>query len=173
MSPISYPYLPEERSIKYVLEDNEFIDAAKEFAAAFSSDRQMPTGSVIVKDGEIIGRGANQIALTNPKYIELHRKYLCVRKLLHVPSGQKYWLCPGCASPSEHSERRAIRDAHQAGADTKGADLYLWGHWWCCEPCWNAMIAAGIRDVYLLEGSEILFDKNNKENITGRQFASH
>jgi hypothetical protein len=32
------------------------------------------------------------------------------------------------------------------------------------------MITAGIRDVYLLEGSEILFDKNDPGNIIGRQF---
>lgn len=49
-------------------------------------------------------------------------------------------------------------------------DLYLWGHWWFCEPCWNAMIEAGIRDVYLLENSEVLFNKAHPENIIGRQF---
>ena len=58
----------------------------------------------------------------------------------------------------------------ESGHNTKGADLYLWGHWWCCESCWNVMISAGIRNVYLLENSEILFNKANADNIVGHQF---
>jgi deoxycytidylate deaminase len=167
---IKYPYLPAGHGIEYVPAENEYMAAAKEFAASFSSDHQMPTGAVIVKDGEIIGRGANQVALTHPALVRLHKDYLCTRRLLHIPSGQKYWLCPGCASPNQHAESRAVRDALAHTSDTHGADLYLWGHWWCCEVCWRAMITAGIRDVYLLEGSEVLFDKNDPGNIIGRQF---
>jgi hypothetical protein len=32
------------------------------------------------------------------------------------------------------------------------------------------MIAAGIRDVYLMEGSERLFNKAHPDNVIGRQF---
>lgn len=32
------------------------------------------------------------------------------------------------------------------------------------------MIDGGIKDVYLIEGSERMFDKNDGENIIGRQF---
>jgi len=32
------------------------------------------------------------------------------------------------------------------------------------------MIEAGIGDVYLLEGSEALFNKNHPQNIVGKQF---
>ena len=57
------------------------------------------------------------------------------------------------------------------GHDTVGADLYLWGHWWACAPCWNAIIESGIENVYLLEGSERLFNKAHHGNVIGRQFA--
>jgi deoxycytidylate deaminase len=46
----------------------------------------------------------------------------------------------------------------------------MWGHWWCCKPCWDNMIAAGIKNVYVIEGSEILFNKKDSSNIIGHQF---
>lgn len=170
MNPIAYPYLPEGKKINYVPADNLFIQTAKEFAKEYSSDRQHPTGAVIVKDGEIIGRGANQVPLKHPKLKEFHKNGWCVRKILKVKSGEKYWLCPGCSKCSDHAEQQAVYDAQKGGKEIVGADLYLWGHWWCCEPCWNRMISVGIKDVFLIEGSEKMFDKNHAENIVGRQF---
>jgi len=87
-----------------------------------------------------------------------------------IPTGQQYELCEGC-HPKNHSEPRAIADAKKNGHDTKGADLYLWGHWWACETCWQTMIAAGIKNFYLMEGSEKLFNKSHPKNIIGKQFA--
>jgi deoxycytidylate deaminase len=170
MNSVIYPYLPEGKNISYVTSDNLYIQAAKEFAREYSTDRQHSTGAIVVKDGEVIGRGANQVPLKNPKLKELHKNGWCVRKVLKVKSGEKYWLCPGCSKSSDHAEQQAVRDAmkHQKGA--KGADLYLWGHWWCCESCWTAMLNAGIDNVFLIEGSEILFDKNHLENVIGKQF---
>lgn len=158
---ITYPYLPEGRGIKYVPADNEFMEAAKAFAREHSLDKTMPNASVIVRDGKIIAAGAN-----GSDYHETHE---CERVKQNIPSGEGYELCPGC-SPENHGEQSAIKDANEKGVDTAGADLYLWGHWWCCEPCWNAMIEAGIKDVYLLDGSEKLFDKNHPDNIVGHQF---
>lgn len=160
-SSIKYPYLPEGWTIRYVPADNEYMAAAKAFAAAESKDKVMPGAAVLVKDGRIIGRGANGS--------DYHEKHGCERIRQGIPTGQGYELCEGC-HPRNHSEPSAIADARARGEDTLGADLYLWGHWWFCEPCWTAMIAAGIRDVYLLEGSEILFNKAHPENIIGRQF---
>lgn len=160
---IQYPYLPAGRTLKYVGIDNEYMAAAKLFAKKHSLDKTMPNSSIIVKDGEVIGQGANGS--------DYHDKHGCERVRLNVPSGQGYELCEGC-SPKNHGEPKAIADAIAQGNEAKlaGADLYLWGHWWCCEPCWDSMIAAGIRDVYLLEGSERLFDKNHADNVVGRQF---
>ena len=121
----------------------------------------MPGAAVLVKDGRMIGRGAN-----GSDYHELHG---CERVKQGIPTGQGYELCEGC-HPKNHSEPTAIANAEAHGEDTEAADLYLWGHWWFCEPCWNAIIAAGIREVYLLEGSEVFFNKAHPENIIGRQF---
>jgi deoxycytidylate deaminase len=86
-----------------------------------------------------------------------------------MPTGEGYDLCEGCNSKF-HSEPSAIRDALSKNKDTEGADLYLWGHWWCCKDCWDSMISAGIKNVYLLDGSEKLFNKKSSENIIGHQF---
>lgn len=142
---VEYPYLPDGREILYVPGTDKFIAAAKEHALARSKDRPHPTGAVVVLHGEVLGRGANY-----------HGPEGCERKKRGIPTGQRYDLCKWCGHEN-HSERRAVEDARAQGHDTNGADVYMWGHWWCCEPCWDAMIKAGIKNVYLLEGSESLF----------------
>lgn len=161
MSAIQYPYMPEGRTITYVPAGNPFMKEAKEYAQKYSKDKVMPNASIMVKQGKVIARGAN-----GSTYHDTHE---CERVKKGIPTGQGYELCEGC-HPKNHGEPRAIADASKQGQETQGADIYLWGHWWCCEPCWNAMIKAGIRDVYLLEGSERLFNKNHPDNIIGRQF---
>ncbi len=154
-----YPYLPEGRIIKYVPASDSFMKEAMYMRNTFSTDTNHPTGAVVVMEGKIIGKGANQSALKNKKLIELHRNGLCVRKFLKIKSGEKYWLCPGCASCKHHAETRATIDAIKKNGSAKGADLYLYGHWWCCKPCWDSMINAEIRDVYLVDKADDLFKK--------------
>ena len=156
---INYPYLPTGRTILYVPASNTFMQAARDFALEHSLDDAVKTGSVVVKDGVIIGHAANGS--------EYHRTHTCERVRLGIPTGQGYELCEGC-HPKNHSERGAIADAQAHGHDVSGADLYLWGHWWACEPCWSAIIEADIAQVYLMEGSEVLFNKSDPANILGR-----
>lgn len=163
MQKTEYPYLPEDRTISYVPEKNPFIQAAKQFARENSLDTTMPTGSVVVKDGVIFGIAANGS--------EYHQTHECERVKQNIPTGEGYELCEGC-HPKNHAESRAVRDVIVKGGDPKGMDLYLWGHWWCCAPCWKEMMQSGIKDVYLMEGSEILFNKKANSNIVGRQFES-
>ncbi|MBU0614216.1 hypothetical protein KJ766_02960, partial [Patescibacteria group bacterium] len=54
----------------------------------------------------------------------------------------------------------------EAGIDPSGADLYMYGHWWCCKPCWDAMIEAGIRDVYVCSDAHKRFTRENVYNET-------
>ena len=140
------PYLPLGWDILYVPAGNEFMIEARKSSEVLSTDRGHPTGAVVAKDGAIIGRGANHSLF--------HKQVGCVRKGLRsffsVPSGKGYWTCYGC-SPKFHAEQQALRDAKKNGHDAKGADLYLWGHWWCCESCWEKMIDAGITRVFLEE----------------------
>jgi deoxycytidylate deaminase len=154
---IKYPYLPVGREFRYVEESNSFMQFAKKVCLEHSTDMNHPTGAVIVKDNRIIGFAANRSALKNQMLVEWHSKGLCIRQLLRVRTGTKYWLCPGCASYKNHAERLAIRKAIEDGYDVRGADLYLYGHWWCCKDCWDIMINSGIKDVYLLKGSDKLF----------------
>ena len=170
MNTIKYPYLPEGRTLKYVDPNNQWMAAAKEFARINSTDRRQPTGAVIVKDGRIIASAANQVPLNHPMVAQFHKNYLCIRRLLKIPSGQKYWLCPGCAGSNHHAESRAARQTLSLGNEAVGADMYLWGHWWACEPCWNAAIKTGIRDLYVLEESATLFNPLLPGNIIGKQF---
>ncbi len=161
MSAIDYPYLPRGRTIMYVSAENPFMLEAREYARLNSLDDAVKTGSVLVKDDQIIGRGTNGSTY--------HTEHGCERAKRGIPTGHGYELCEGC-HPKNHSEPRAIADALKHGHETIGTDLYLWGHWWFCEPCWNAIIEAGIKNVYLLEGSERLFNKSHPGNILGRQF---
>lgn len=167
---IKYPYLPEGKLIEYVDKSDVYISRAKEVART-SNDQSFPTGSVIVCDGEILVEASNKTPLSNSFLKNLHKKY-CLRRMFGVPSGQKYWLCPGCASHENHAEYRASVALMNKIPQKANADLhlYLWGHWWCCKPCWGKMIEAGIKKVFLQKGSEILFDINNPNNIMGKQF---
>ena len=159
---IEYPYIPVGRDIKYVDLDNKWMSMAKEYARENSLDKVMPGAAVIVKDGNLIGIGANGS--------EYHDNNECERVKLKCKSGEGYELCEGC-HPDNHSERSAILDSKEKNNNLSGADLYLWGHWWCCEKCWDEMISVGIKDLYLLEGSEIIFNKEKEGNMVGRQFA--
>lgn len=166
---IKLPYLPDGREILCAKADSPYLQAAKEMADKHSTDILQPTGSVVVKDGQIVGRAANISRLKNKKLFELHAGGLCLRKKLNIPSGKHYWLCPGCAPCKNHSEQRAVRDAEKKGVDTQGADLYLYGHWWCCRECWDKMIEAGIKNVYAHEDGKKLFRRESPDNILGKK----
>ena len=154
-----YPYLPDGKTIEYVPASDPFMAEAERARNELSTEKNQPTGAVVVLYGKIIGVDANQAALKNQKLQALHKNGWCVRRILKIPSGQKYWLCPGCAKSKHHAEARAVRDALKKQGRIQGADLYLYGHWWCCKPCWDSMIGAGIRDVYLIEGADELFKR--------------
>lgn len=154
--PIQYPYIPPEKTIRYVPVDNSYIQEARFHALTYSLDAHHPTGSVVVLHGEVIGKGANGS--------DYHTRHGCERVRRNIPTGTGYELCEGC-HPKNHSESRAIANAIENGFSPSEADIYVWGHWWCCEPCWKAMIEAKIDNVYLLKGSEIYFNKEHPDNL--------
>jgi len=155
------PYFSGEMIFRFVSIENKFMKSAMLFARENSLDKIMPIGSVLVKDNNIIGLGANGS--------DYHNKNICKRISLNIATGQGYDLCEGCHYKN-HSEQRAISDAIIKGFNIRGSDLYLWGHWWCCRWCRNLIISSNIKNIYLLEKSEILFNKNKKGNIVGKQF---
>jgi len=148
---IEYPYMPPGRHLKYVPADHPFMLEAKKAQETLSTELGQSTGAVVVLNEKIIGVGANQAGIKNRRIQKKHREGICLRRLLKIPTGTKYWVCPGCAGYSSHAEQQAIRQAEKNGHDPRGADLYLYGHWWACEPCWNAAIQAGIKDIYVAD----------------------
>ncbi len=156
---ITYPYLPEGRSIFYVSDNDPFMARAKVVRDTMGTEKQHPTGAVVVKDGQILGEAANMAGYKHAFLNAWHKKWMCFRRWFKIPSGQKYWLCPGCATNTNHAETRATLDAIKKNGSerVKDADLYLYGHWWCCQPCWNAMIEGGIKNVYLPESAKTGF----------------
>lgn len=155
------PFIPEGRVILYVGATNKYMIEAKEYAKENSLDKVMPNASLIVKGELVIGRGANGSSY--------HDNHECERVKNNIPTGEGYELCEGC-HPNNHGEARAIKNALDSGIDIKGSDLYMWGHWWCCKDCWQKIISTGIKDVYLLENSDVLFNKKDPNNIVGKQF---
>ncbi|MBI4812108.1 hypothetical protein HY798_01490 [Candidatus Falkowbacteria bacterium] len=151
MTKIKYPYLPPGREIKYAPLSNEFMDEAKKISEESICVKQ-PTAAVVVKKGMVIGRSSIAGVKTN----------YCPR--WSSPTGKNYEFCTEICKKDYHAEESAVKNAKKNGHDTKGADLYLYGHWWCCKPCWDAMIAGGINNVYLLKNSWKLFNPEiNKE----------
>lgn len=145
---IVYPYLPENREILYVGPNDEFMKEATKLLENSGCIKQ-PTAAVIVKSGVIIGRGANA-----GKRIEV-----CPRVVHKCPTGTGYHFCKDICQQEGHAEVVAIHNAITNGNHIEGADLYLDGHWWCCKPCWDEMIKAGINRVFLRSGSIELYKK--------------
>lgn len=160
MNSILYPYLPRGKWFYYVDLKNNNMRFARWCALEYSLDTLMPCASVIVKDRQTLGIGANGSAY--------HAEHGCQRVKLGMKTGEGYELCEGC-HPKSHSESKALDHALRRGCDLHNADLYLWGHWWCCQACWKRMISAGINKVFLLERSYILFNREHPENIIGKR----
>ncbi len=143
-----FPYLPEGREILYVDAENEFMKEATKMLASSGCIKQ-PTAAVVVKNGKIIGRGANA-----GKKVEI-----CPRVVQNCPTGTGYEYCRSVCEQEGHAEVMAIRDVLKNCHDPRGADIYLEGHWWICEPCWNEIIKAGINRVFLRNDSIKLYKK--------------
>ncbi len=152
MPDIQYPYLPEGKTIKYTSADDPFMIEASKVRDGQAGDTFFPVGSVLVKDGEVIGRGGNGF---NKGPGQLH---ICPRIVMDCKSGEGYDLCTFHDSPG-HSEAMAVQDAIHNGKDPSGADIYMHGHWWACEPCWTQFLEAGGNDIYVLDDAHEQFTK--------------
>ena len=164
---IDKSYVPEGREYLYVGESNRFMQEAKTARATLAGDRFFPVGIVLVKDGRIIARAGNGFSQGEKGW------HICPRRVLECPSGTGYELCHYESSES-HAEVMAVKTAEENGEETRGADAFLYGHYWCCQPCWQAMIKAGIKNVFLVDRASELFDhtkifgrtiKNNMKKV--------
>jgi deoxycytidylate deaminase len=138
---------PHDPTLYYYVSASHWVMQEAYKSACQSGCGSQQTGAVIVKDDKIIARGHNSIK-RNPAP--------CPRVEQNLPSGIGYELCPICV-PANHAEADAIRNAQDNQVDTTGAEMYLWGHWWACSPCWEKVLKAEIKKIYLVEGAEELF----------------
>lgn len=156
---INYPYIPKNKTIKYVSDANYFMNQAKNIAENSGCQKQS-TGAIIVKNGKIIAKGCNA-----GKKVDI-----CPRITQNYKTGEGYHLCKTICLQVGHAEKTAISNAKQNLQNTRGANMYLYGHWWCCKDCWDTIIEADINQVYLLNNSHILFNmatKTKKIYISG------
>ena len=73
--------------------------------------------AIIIKDGEVISYGTNE------------HKEPCKRE--NYPTGEGYELCEDCQY-TNHAEYNAIKKSE---GDIRGAEMYIFGHYYICEPC--------------------------------------
>lgn len=149
---IKYPYMPEGKQLQYVPFDHPLMIAAAAARKECAGDSLYPVGVVLVRDAEILARAGNGFSRGGGK------KHVCPRVVLDCPSGQGYELC-SLHDPAGHAEAMLIQIAREQGIDPAGCDIYMFGHWWCCEDCWNVMIAAGIRDEYVVDDAHERFSR--------------
>lgn len=114
-----------------------------------------PTGAVVQKNGKIIGRGANVGDL----------QQYCPRIQKNAPTGTGYEDCFDVCKQISHAEIAAIDNCLENNNNPQGGDLYLFGHWWCCKPCWDHIIKHGIKDVYLLDDAHYIFTREKRYEL--------
>jgi deoxycytidylate deaminase len=93
------------------------------------------TIAVIVKNGEIVV-GSN--------WCEKPQKE-CRRK--NMKTGEGYELCKNICKQNSHAEVDACK---KAGEFAKEADLYLIGHYYCCDNCKKVMKDFGIKNIHIV-----------------------
>lgn len=142
-----YPYLHPQGKIFYVTKDNPFLLEAKKLALANGCVKQ-PTGAVIVVDGQIVASGTNAGLKVD----------VCPRVVNKCATGTGYHFCKEVCKQEGHAEEMAAKDFLKKGLKGQPAKLYLWGHWWCCQNCWENMMNAQITTVYLQAGATEEFD---------------
>ena len=127
-------------------------------------------GSVLVKNGWIIGTGYNGAPVGVRPCWERNRKVYnkfdmpisvsdgeCPRKVMGYGSGQGLEYCPAA-----HSEVNAIISAARNGVSTEGTTLYCY----CgmpCQACAAYIINAGVKEVVCIEDSEYRDTLNSKD----------
>ena len=156
---IDYPFLPENRQFKFVTHDHPFMLIAELARHECSGDSLYPVGAVLVKDENVVARSGNGFNRGRGK------RHVCPRVVQECSSGTGYELC-SLHDSAGHAEAMLIKVAREKGIDPSGGDVYLFGHWWCCESCWKTMINAGIRDVYLVDDADERFSRDRVYNET-------
>jgi deoxycytidylate deaminase len=153
---------------KVVPEDNIFMQAAKAAEVKYSQTPIFPIGIVAVKGGEVVAQAGNGNGYHEKNFETPGHRKGCVRRFLNderekqglpkFKGGEGFEFCPGCHTDS-HAEANLTKIAKENNVDLTDADIYMYGHFWCCKPCWEKMLRAGVNDVYIVENADKFADK--------------
>lgn len=135
-------------------------DYAKSLYEIKKWNKMTSPATALVKDGKVL-------VLGNAGDEWHQRNGTCKRVELALPAGVGYDQCPGC-HPDNHGEKTAVRKAQAAGIDLTGAEAYMYGHWWFCASCLRVLLDAGVKKFYMLENADVLFDRNDANNVIGK-----
>jgi deoxycytidylate deaminase len=153
MPDIDYPYLPPDRRLRYVPADHVHMQEARKAREECAGDPLYPVGAVLVNNGAVVARAGNGY---NQGAGNIH---VCPRIVFECPSGTGYEMC-GLHDAPGHAEYMLMQAAEQGGLDTTNGDVYIYGHWWACEPCWHALIRHGVRDVFVTDDAHERFHRD-------------
>ncbi len=98
-------------------------------------------GALIVKENRILATGYNGA----PKGFKHCTEETCLRKQMHVPSGQRHELCRGL-----HAEQNSIVQAAVHGVSIEGGTMYC--TYQPCVICVKMLINAGIKKLVYAGG---------------------
>ena len=118
---------------------SQCLDLAYSYANMMSGCRKVAVGSAIVKDGVIIGMGANKAI---PDLCNTPMG--CLRVAKYGNDSKQHRDPADCRAI--HSEIDAICMVAKAGISTDGASIYVTRY--PCESCAKAIVASGIKTVY-------------------------
>ena len=155
----SIEYYQQSSLYEYIEEDHPMMRLARRAAIKYSLTPTFPIGVIIVNDGEVISESANGNGYHEKNLNTPGHRGGCIRRYISkerekkgepkLKSGEGFELCPGC-STDYHAEARAIAETKDK-SKLRGAELFMYGHWWCCKDCWDKMNAVGIKKVYAIE----------------------
>ena len=120
--------------------DDYFMEIAKLVSSRATCLRRK-VGAIIVKEKRILSTGYNGA----PSGLVHCSEVGCLRKQLHIPSGERHELCRGV-----HAEQNAIIQAARFGVSIDNATLYLTDS--PCVICSREIINAGIKIVVYGQG---------------------
>lgn len=142
----------------FVPEGHPVMQAAKKAASTHSLTPNYPIGIVAAIDDKVIcaagnGNGYHEANREKEGHINgCRRMFISQERVKNggekIKPGQEFDLCPGCHTDF-HAEANLKRKAEELGIDLKGADIHMYGHYWCCGECWDKMKKAEVGRVFL------------------------
>ena len=126
--------------------DREYMDKAYEQAEKSSCFRAK-VGAVLVRDGEVIAQGYNNMTGGVRDCTEVG----CIRDIMKIPSGTRREVCRAICA-----EQLAISEAARNGVKLDGATAYITT--FPCHICAKLLVSSGV--------NEIVYDKDYPDELS-------